>query len=469
MASRQKGQLYEVYASKGLFGRLASTLPKLGSTRRLNNQPSIGKKPRKLPKAPNIAPEDAINADGDEFIFDGTDREMRDPRKFARTGIRKLAGKVPSGRRSGAGPVRKQGVKEFGTPETRKLARDIVKRKFRPLRTRKTGDIFTEDDLAPHMAVADYVRAANAEGRVGRLIQRQLDAFMLLSPEQRKERLLGSLRSAVGYDKDNKKQVGKILEEIFELEKMKIRTDEKTHRQMSNILENAIADSPAFRRIVEERGLPAITVIDELSERLLKEFYDDQGYERPKDRLGDAASAFAAGDIVYFVGNSWDDWHTASGSRRGDSLNEDEQMLENYSITPESTLRHEYGHIVTHRILTSGSKEEYDAWGDINAEYYKTAGPWFYVQEMHNNIAMEYGEAAADRWMRTEVDPSMIPATEDIWWSQYAGTNEDEFFAELFSMATSPNEAIRNRVPQKMRDKLTIILGFNPWEEFENG
>ena len=88
---------------------------------------------------------------------------------------------------------------------------------------------------------------------------------------------------------------------------------------------------------------------------------------------------------------------------------------------------------------------------------------------MHNNIAMEYGEAAADRWMRTEVDPSMIPATEDIWWSQYAGTNEDEFFAELFSMATSPNEAIRNRVPQKMRDKLTIILGFNPWEEFENG
>jgi hypothetical protein len=292
---------------------------------------------------------------------------------------------------------------------------------------------------------------------------------MLLPPERRKEKLLESLRSAVGYDKDNKNRVGKILEEVFELEAMKIRTDEKTHRQMRNILENAIADSPAFRRIVEERGLPALTVIDELSERLLQQFYDDEGYERPDDRLGDAASAFAAGDIIYFVGNAWDDWHTASGSRRGDSLNEDEQILENYSITPESTLRHEYGHIVTHRILTSGSKEEYDAWGDINEEYYKTAAPWYYVQRMHNTIAMEYGEAAADRWARTEVDQSMIPATEDIWWSEYAATNEDEFFAELFSMATSPNEAIRNRVPQKMRDKLTIILGFNPWEEFENG
>lgn len=468
MTTRQTGQLYGVYASKGLLGRLASTLPKLGSARRLNNQPSVGRKPRKLPKAPNISPEEAINADGDDFIFDGTDRQMRDPRKFAQRGVRRIVGRVPAGRRSGAGPIRKQGVTKVGTPETRKLARDIVKRKFRPLRTDRAGDIFTEDDIVAHALIERYVEAANAKGRRGGILRRQFDALMEMSPEDRKKEVLKGFRSRAKYDPQNKKQLAKTLQEVFELDKMKIRTDEKTHRQMRNVLENSVAGSPAFRRVVEEQGLPAITVIDELSERLLKEFFDDEGYERPDDRLGDSAAAFATGEIVYFQGNIWDSWHTANGARRLDNLAETEDYLENYASTPEGVMRHEYGHIVSHRVLKSGSPQQYRALRDIYDEYYGTVEPWHSFQLTHNEIAAQYGEEVADRWARTEVDPSIIPRTEDIWWSHYAQENEDEFFAELFTMATSPVESIRNRVPQRMREKLTIILGFNPWEEFEN-
>lgn len=456
MAARQKGQLYEVYASKGLFGRLASTLPKLGSTRRLNNQPSIGKKPRKLPKAPNIAPEDAINADGDEFIFDGTDRQMRDPRKFARSGVRMFNRTANSGRRSGAGPARKQGTRK---PSKTKLVRDLLDKSYRPLKTRR-GDLeFTEDDLA---VLATHVLIK----RRGRFPHRR---FGNMDREEATKSLVDSLRSYHGYDHTDKKSLSEAIRALTELRASKIRTDEESQRQLRKVMENAAVDSPAFRRALEEYGVPRITIVDELPESVLREWYDKEGEPRPADKLGKDAQAYTDGLYIRFLGSMWDDWFTRQGRRKWQNMGPEEDIYGvEGSSAPEQVLRHEVGHVLHDQATAFGTPRQRDGVLALEMYYADNIEQWAAIQKQYNVIAKDFGEDAAETWIRTSVNPAYIPEPDTVWWTNYAETNPQEFMAELFAISTSPSENVRNMIPDSIRPLVTMWLGFNPWEEFDN-
>jgi hypothetical protein len=423
--------------------------------------PTIGRKPKKLPKAPNIAPEDAINADGDEFIFDSTDRQMLDPKKFRPTkrkpkpvvdeglSIFPRPAEVGKGRRKGAAKARAQGSsrppKATGT-EWKGPVKNIVDM-YRPIKSRDAKTEISEEDVILG-AAWDYLR--NHTRAVRSLANR--------TKEEKMERYKDWFQKIAERDG---KSVDEIIASYAELEETESVIKPKTEIVLKEIIGLTAEESPAFRKIFDDMPFPRISLFNRISEETL-DLWETKDLPRLDPRKNKIAG-FTNSGMIHLNARWLAGFFNSSGTEMknvdGEDITDEDH---NFGANPMAVLRHETGHVFEEYVVAFGNNDQIDAYNQI-VKYFNEEVPK--AKEQQKQIAaLERSLDPADREAALKLAADLIRSGEYVsnWWTNYAETNKQEFFAELFRMATSPNEDIRNSIPPNLWITLTKLFGFDP-------
>ena len=278
------------------------------------------------------------------------------------------------------------------------------------------------------------------------------------------ENALRSMAQRLGYLDKMKKDYG------FAIDGVTADISPDSEEIIHDLVGSTLRESEVFSSVVERFGWPKTTILYKDLPTQISDEYPDRTPEEAKIIVGGfhnglfSIMALSSDLVRWWIGDKPMSDEVPDDRLVSNIEKPDSPGGPNISHNITGIIRHEYGHHVDMYTKMRGTAEQRDAVKRIE-KWFEDSIPMIQdlLDQTFEGIALRLEEEGLTPEDFQSEDLAIIGKVSEIqaefadlldlvdefsWISAYAKTSPMEFLAELFAMATSPDPAVRNAIPQ---------------------
>lgn len=422
-------------------------------------------------------PGDEVDGDGDGRVNDGTPLERpatpaeMEAGRLLREGVEAVAGAKKKKKASGLTPAQRAAQERNRAAAAAQQAE------------REAQQAAEEAEKQQEAAASEKRRLSALENdaeEIGKSAQKVRSEFRPLDEDENIRDLIDKDQVHVGLtfvdwtarEKTSDGELRQIAEiGVPEIRSMagdisgeKPRVDEAGRKQTEDMVTTAVSESPLMRALTDRDGLPNVGIFDDLSLTAVQANMgadDDISNPISMAQTRSRLKKHLMGYHMPITGMVWINGNAADADPEPDAAATlQNPEVWNVSQTGPGVVRHETGHWAFAKSLASGGDRR--AAADEFRDYYdRRVAP---VAELRQKLAVAANPELAAKvpkgQVKAVVDRARHTSTLDdtAWLSPYGHSDVHEFFAETFALLSSPDPALRESVPEEVKQLVARIL-----------